>query len=254
MGVGKRRGRNSGKGLRFAGALEAVEVDFAEGLEAEPVVDADGLVVGGEDVQDGAGGEAALVVEDVGGEGGGEALAAVVGVGADGADLAGGVEDEALAGHGEEMAGLGGVPDAEVAAHEAGAGAEEAGEGDVGEGDHGGRVGAGEGGDGEGGVGDGEGSGFGEGHLEAGEEAAVEEGAGVGGRDVAKEVGSFAGGHEGVEVAEGGWGVFGEAGEGGDVRRVFAGEVVGEGEVLMGGVEGVCDGVGEGVVGCGVVG
>ena len=120
-----------------------MEVYFAEGLEAEAVVEGDGGLVGRDYVEDGAGLQAALVVEDVGGEGGGEALAAVVGVGADAADFAGGMEDEALAGHGDELGGVGGVPDAEVAAHDAGAEAEEAGEGCVGEGYHGGCVGAG---------------------------------------------------------------------------------------------------------------
>jgi hypothetical protein len=138
-----RAGLEVGFAKGLGGALEAVEVDFAEGLEAEAVVDADGGVVGGDYVQDRAGLEAALVVQDVGGEGGSVALAAVVGMGADAADLAGGMEDEPLAGHGDELAGMGGVPDAEVASHEAGAEAEEAGKGDVGESDHGGRVGAG---------------------------------------------------------------------------------------------------------------
>ena len=82
-------------------ALETVEVNFAEGLEAEAMVDADGGVVGGDYVQDRAGAEAALVVQDVGGEGGGVALAAVVGMSADAADFARGIEDEALAGHGD---------------------------------------------------------------------------------------------------------------------------------------------------------
>jgi len=117
-------------------------VDFAEGLEAEAVVEIDGRVVGRNDMQDGAGLEAALMVEDAGGEGCGVALAAVVGVGADAADFAGGMEDEALACHGDELAGIRGVPDAEVAAHEASAEAEKAGEGYVGESDHGWRVGA----------------------------------------------------------------------------------------------------------------
>ena len=117
-------------------------MDFAKGLEAEAVVEADGGLVGRDDVQDGAGLEGALVVQDMGGEGCGVALAAVVGVGADAADFAGGVEDEALARHGDELAGIRGVPDAEVAAHEASAEAEKAGEGYVGESDHGWRVGA----------------------------------------------------------------------------------------------------------------
>ena len=92
---------------------------------------------------------------------------------------------------------------------------------------------------------------FGEGHLEAGDGAAVEEGVGGGWR-ITEDVGGFVGGEEGGEVAESCWGVLGEAGEGGDVGRVFEGEVVGEGEVLVGGVEGVPDGVGEGVVGWGL--
>ena len=83
--------------------------------------------------------------------------------------------------------------------------------------------------------------------------AAVEEGVG-GGWSVAEDVGGFVWFEEGTEVAEGGGGVLGEAGEGGDVGRVFEGEVVGEGEVLVGRLEGVPDGVGERVVGWGVVG
>ena len=64
---------------------------------------------------------------------------------------------------------------------------------------------------------------FGEGHLEAGGGAAVEEGVGGGWWVVAEDVGGFVGEHEGVEVGEGGGGVFGEAGEGGYVGGVFAG-------------------------------
>ena len=89
-------------------------------------------MVGRDYVEDGAGLQCALVVEDVGGEGGSVALPAVVGMGADAADFAGGMEDEALAGHRDELRWIGGVPDTEVAAHDAGAEAEEAGEGCVG--------------------------------------------------------------------------------------------------------------------------
>jgi len=83
--------------------------------------------------------------------------------------------------------------------------------------------------------------------LKAGSDAAVEEGVGGGGWVVAEDVGGFVGEHEGVEVSQGGGGVLGEAGKGGDVGWIFEGKVVGLGEVVVGGVEGVPDGVGEGI-------
>jgi hypothetical protein len=81
-------------------------VDFAQGLEAESVVDADGSVVGGDHMQDGAGVETALMVQDVGSKGSTIALPAIVGMRANAADLAGGMEDQPLARHGDELAGL----------------------------------------------------------------------------------------------------------------------------------------------------
>ena len=114
--------------------------EFAGELEAEALVEGDGVGVRGRDVEIGVEVDRAVVLDEVREQAGGVALSAVGGVGAEAAELAPGVDAHALAAHGDELAF---VPDAEVAAHFAGADAEKAGEGDVGEGDHGGCVGAG---------------------------------------------------------------------------------------------------------------
>lgn len=87
-------------------------------------------------------------------------------------------------------------------------------------------------------------------HLEAGQDAAVDElRDGCGKRP--GEVGGLAGQHQGVQAGEGRGGVFLDGGEGCDVGGVLRGEASGEGEMPVGGVEGVPDGVGEGCGGHG---
>jgi hypothetical protein len=118
-----------------------VELDCAGGLKAHVVIEVDGAAVRGADVQEGGDTFFALMTYDLPDEGCGEALSAMRGMGADAADLGVSVELQALAAHGDQLAGR---SNAEVGSHGAGAWAKEAGEGDVGEGDHFTGVGVGE--------------------------------------------------------------------------------------------------------------
>jgi hypothetical protein len=100
------------QGEWLARSLESVKVDLAKGYEAEAMVEADGGLVRGYDMQDRSRLKASLVGQDVCGECGCVALATIVRVRADSADLTIWIEDEALSGHSDELARLIGVPDA----------------------------------------------------------------------------------------------------------------------------------------------
>jgi hypothetical protein len=222
-------------------------MDFSKSLKTQAVIEVYGRVVGRDNVQNGSGLKTALMVKNVGGQGGSVTLASMLRMRADATDFAMRTEDKALARHGDQLARLGGVPDSKIAAHKAGATAEESWERNIGQGHHRWRIGTGERRDREGWGDDGERGISRETHLETGSGTAIEQNV-LNRWRISENIRSFVGFKKSMKILKGSGSVLIQTGEGSNVSRIFEGEAMGEGQVSVSAVERIPNGVGKGVV------